>query len=61
MCRGMEVVKRKMAEINAKKNAKEKKDRPSAVEEDMLTTLEVCYEFYLRALPPGCTASFPPR
>ena len=40
----MEVVKRKMAEINAKKNAKEKKDRPSAVEEDMLTTLEVCYE-----------------
>ena len=48
MCRGMEMVKRKMAEINAKKNAKEKKDRPSAVEEDMLTTLEVCYEFYLR-------------
>ncbi len=48
MCRGMEVVKRKMAEINGKKNAKEKKDRPSAVEEDMLTTLEVCYEFYLR-------------
>ena len=44
----MEVVKRKMAEINAKKNAKEKKDRPSAVEEDMLTTLEVCYEFYRR-------------
>ena len=48
MCRGMDVVKHKMAEINAKKNAKEKKDRPSAVEEDMLTTLEVCYEFYLR-------------
>ncbi len=48
MCRGMNVVKHKMAEINAKKNAKEKKDRPSAVEEDMLTTLEVCYEFYLR-------------
>ena len=48
MCRGMETVKRKMAEINAKKNAKDKKDRPSAVEEDMLTTLEVCYEFYLR-------------
>ena len=48
MCRGMEVVKRKMAEINAKKNAKDKKDRPTAVEEDMLTTLEVCYEFYLR-------------
>ena len=48
MCRGIDVVKHKMAEINAKKNAKEKKDRPSAVEEDMLTTLEVCYEFYLR-------------
>ena len=48
MCRGMEVVKQKMEEINGKKNAKEKKDRPSAVEEDMLTTLEVCYEFYLR-------------
>ena len=50
MCRGMDTVKRKMAEINGKKNAKEKKDRPSAVEEDMLTTLEVCYEFYLRGL-----------
>ncbi len=48
MCRGLEVVKHKMAEINAKKNAKEKKDRPTAVEEDMLVTLEVCYEFYLR-------------
>ena len=48
MCRGMDAVKHKMAEINAKKNAKEKKDRPSALEEDMLTTLEVCYEFYLR-------------
>ena len=48
MCRGMDVVKHKMAEISGKKNAKEKKDRPSAVEEDMLTTLEVCYEFYLR-------------
>ena len=48
MCRGMDTVKHKMAEINGKKNAKEKKDRPSAVEEDMLTTLEVCYEFYLR-------------
>lgn len=48
MCRGMEVVKQKMKEIEAKKNAKEKADRPSAVEEDMLVTLEVCYEFYLR-------------
>ena len=48
MCRGMEVVKQKMKEIEAKKNAKDKADRPSAVEEDMLVTLEVCYEFYLR-------------
>lgn len=48
MCRGMEVVKQKIQEINEKKNAKEKADRPSAVEEDMLVTLEVCYEFYLR-------------
>jgi len=48
MCRGMEVVKQKIKEIEAKKNAKDKADRPSAVEEDMLVTLEVCYEFYLR-------------
>ena len=48
MCRGMEVVKQKMKEIEAKKNAKDKADRPTAVEEDMLVTLEVCYEFYLR-------------
>jgi DNA polymerase-3 subunit alpha (Gram-positive type) len=48
MCRGMEVVKQKIKEINDKKNAKDKADRPSAVEEDMLVTLEVCYEFYLR-------------
>ena len=48
MCRGMEVVKQKMSEIEAKKNAKDKADRASAVEEDMLVTLEVCYEFYLR-------------
>lgn len=48
MCRGMEVVKRKMNEIEAKKNAKDKADRATAVEEDMLVTLEVCYEFYLR-------------
>ncbi len=41
MCRGMDVVKRKMREITLKEN-------PSAVEQDMLTTLEVCYEFYLR-------------
>ncbi len=42
MCRGMDVVKRKMREIQLKE-----KDA-SAVEQDMLTTLEVCYEFYLR-------------
>lgn len=48
MCRGMEVVKQKIKEINDKKNAKNKADRPTAVEEDMLVTLEVCYEFYLR-------------
>ena len=50
MCRGMEVVKAKIKEIQAKKNAKDKADRPTPVEEDMLTTLEVCYEFYLRGL-----------
>ncbi len=50
MCRGMEVAKQKMREINAKKNAKDKADRPTAVEEDMLVTLEVVYEFYLRGL-----------
>ena len=48
MCRGMDVVKQKMKEIELKKNAKDKADRPTAVEEDMLVTLEVCYEFYLR-------------
>ena len=48
MCRGMDTVKNKMAQINEKKNAKDRKDRPTAVEEDMLTTLEVVYEFYLR-------------
>ena len=48
MCRGMEVVKQKIREINDKKNAKDRAERPTAVEEDMLVTLEVCYEFYLR-------------
>ena len=48
MCRGMDVVKHKMAEINAKKDAKNRADGPTDVEEDMLITLEVCYEFYLR-------------
>jgi DNA polymerase-3 subunit alpha (Gram-positive type) len=42
MCRGMDVVKRKMREIQLKDK------EASAVEQDMLTTLEVCYEFYLR-------------
>ena len=50
MCRGMEVAKQKIREINNKKNAKDKADRPTAVEEDMLVTLEVVYEFYLRGL-----------
>jgi DNA polymerase-3 subunit alpha (Gram-positive type) len=42
MCQGMEVCQKKMREITAKE-----KDA-AAVEEDMLVTLEVCYEFYLR-------------
>ena len=42
MCRGMDVCQKKMREIIAKD-----KDA-AAVEQDMLTTLEVCYEFYLR-------------
>ena len=42
MCRGMEVCQQKMRQIIAKD-----KDA-TAVEQDMLTTLEVCYEFYLR-------------
>ena len=42
MCQGMEVCQRKMREIIAKDK------EASAVEQDMLTTLEVCYEFYLR-------------
>ena len=50
MCRGIEVVKQKIKEIEDKKNAKDRADRPTAVEEDMLVTLEVCYEFYLRGM-----------
>jgi len=42
MCRGMEVVKQKMREITLKDK------EATAVEQDMYTTLEVCYEFYLR-------------
>jgi len=42
MCRGMDVCQQKMRQIIAKDK------EASAVEQDMLTTLEVCYEFYLR-------------
>ena len=42
MCRGMEVCQQKMRQIVAKDK------EATAVEQDMLTTLEVCYEFYLR-------------
>ena len=41
MCRGMDVCQRKMKEL-------ESKEKPADVEEKMLITLEVCYEFYLR-------------
>ena len=41
MCLGMEICQSKINEINAK-------EKPAAVEEDMLVTLEVCYEYYLR-------------
>ena len=42
MCRGMDVCRQKMRQIIAKDK------EATAVEQDMLTTLEVCYEFYLR-------------
>ncbi|MBM6937050.1 PolC-type DNA polymerase III [Pseudoflavonifractor phocaeensis] len=42
MCWGMETALAKMREIQAKEK------KASAVEQDMLTTLEVVYEFYLR-------------
>ncbi len=41
---GAEKTKRRIREIEEKKNKKE----TTAVEEDLMTTLEVCYEFYLR-------------
>ncbi len=41
MTRGMEVVKEKLKELEERKDL-------SSVEEDMIVTLEVCYEFYLR-------------
>lgn len=40
-CAGLDAVKRKIREIDNKKDA-------TAVEQNLLTTLEVCYEFYLR-------------
>lgn len=42
MCHGMDVCQQKMRQIIAKDK------EATAVEQDMLTTLEVCYEFYLR-------------
>ena len=48
MCQGMERCMAKMREIQAKSQFKEKDKRPTAVEEDMLVTLGVVYEFYLR-------------
>ena len=41
MCMGMDVCQAKIQEIKNKEN-------PAAVEEDMMVTLEVCYEYYLR-------------
>lgn len=46
MCLGMDVCKEKMEEIKAK-------DKISDVEEKMYTTLEMCYEFYLRGFTFG--------
>ena len=40
-CAGLDAVKRKIREIENNKDA-------SAVEQDLMTTLEVCYEFYRR-------------
>jgi len=42
MCWGVEMVQKKMKEIRAKDKA------ATAVEQDMMVTLEVCYEFYIR-------------
>ncbi|MFI3252960.1 MAG: PolC-type DNA polymerase III [Eubacteriales bacterium] len=44
MCRGMDICKRKIEEIKEK----EKDFSASPTEKDMLTSLLVCYEFYLR-------------
>ena len=40
-CAGLDAVKRRIHEIENNKDA-------TAVEQDLMTTLEVCYEFYLR-------------
>ncbi|MCI2058879.1 MAG: PolC-type DNA polymerase III [Oscillibacter sp.] len=40
-CAGLDAVKKKIREIENNKDA-------TAVEQDLMTTLEVCYEFYLR-------------
>ena len=48
MCQGKDRCLAKMREIQEKSQFKEKEKRPTAVEEDMLVTLEVVYEFYLR-------------
>ncbi len=48
MCQGMNRCLAKIREIQAKAQSSDKDNRPSAVEEDMLVTLEVVYEFYLR-------------
>ena len=40
-CAGIDAVKRKIREIESNKDA-------TAVEQDLMVTLEVCYEFYLR-------------
>lgn len=42
MCRGLKVCQKKMKDI------RDKDKDASAVEQEMLTTLEVCYEFYIR-------------
>ena len=46
MCLGMDVCKEKMEEIR-------RKEKPTDVEEKMYTTLEMCYEFYLRGFTFG--------
>lgn len=52
MCRGMKVVQKKRKEI------RDKDKEATAVEQDMLTTLEVCYEFYLRGFQFKCVSLY---